>query len=64
MKLIHELIGEHAAATPRKTALQDPNGEMSYGELEARSAAVSWRLGELGVKRGEAVAVTRTRVSP
>ena len=57
MKLIHELIADYAAATPQKTALQDPYGEMSYGELEARSAAVSRILATLGVKRGDAVAV-------
>ncbi|MDO4994819.1 MAG: AMP-binding protein, partial [Bacteroidales bacterium] len=57
MKLIHELVQDHAAAFPEKTALLDAFGEMSYGELEARSASVSQRLTALGVKTGEAVAV-------
>ena len=57
MRLIHELIADYAAATPQKTALQDPYGEMNYGELEAKSAAVSRTLTTLGVKRGDAVAV-------
>ena len=56
-QLLHERIAAFAAATPQKTALQDPYGEMSYGELEARSAAVSGRLSSLGVKPGDAVAV-------
>ena len=57
MRLIHELISDYAAATPQKTALQDAYGEMSYGELEARSAALSHMLTALGVKHGDAVAV-------
>ena len=56
-KLIHELITDYAAAMPQKAALQDPYGEMSYGELEAKSAAISRLLAILGVKQGDAVAV-------
>ena len=56
-KLIHELIADYAAAMPQKAALQDPYGEMSYGELEAKSAAISRLLAILGVKQGDAVAV-------
>ena len=57
MELIHELIAHYAAATPQKTALQDPFGEISYSELEEKSAAVSCALEALGVKPGDAVAV-------
>ncbi len=57
MKLIHELIAGHAAAFPEKTALQDAYGEMSYGELEARSASVSRALSAIGVRQGDTVAV-------
>ena len=57
MKLIHELISEYAASFPDKTALSDPNGEMSYGELEVISAAVSRALTAVGVRAGDAVAV-------
>ena len=56
-QLIHELIADYAAVMPQKTALQDPFGEMTYGELEAKSAAVSRTLVTLGVKQGDAVAV-------
>lgn len=57
MKLIHELIHEHAAAFPNKTALSDEYGEMTYRELAQKSAAVSSALASLGVKAGDAVAV-------
>lgn len=57
MKLIHELITEHAAAFPNKTALSDEYGEMSYRELEEKSAAVSAALSALGVQPGNSVAV-------
>lgn len=56
-RLIHGLISDYAAAMPHKTALQDAFGEMSYGELEARSATVSRILTTIGVKRGDTVAV-------
>ena len=57
MKLIHELITEHAAAFPDKTALSDAFGEMSYHELTEKSAAASAVLSALGVQAGDAVAV-------
>ena len=57
MKQIHELIADYAAETPHKTALQDPYGEISYEELEAKSTATSCKLTGLGVKQGNAVAV-------
>ncbi len=57
MKLIHERIADYAAACPQKTALQDAYGDMSYGELEAKSAAIARALTQLGVKQGETVAV-------
>jgi amino acid adenylation domain-containing protein len=56
-QLLHERIAAYAATNPSKTALQDPFGEMSYGELEAKSAAISHTLTTLGVKQGDAVAV-------
>ena len=57
MKLIHELIHEHAAAFPDKTALSDAFGEMTYRELAQKSEAVTYALASLGVKAGDAVAV-------
>ncbi len=57
MRLIHELIADYAEATPQKTALQDVNGEMSYGELHARSTAISHALSTVGVAPGATIAV-------
>lgn len=57
MKLIHELVSDHAAIFPEKTAVLDAYGEISYGELDTRSAAISNMLTALGVKQGDAVAV-------
>lgn len=57
MKLIHELIAAYAVTFPDKTALLDHNGEMTYRELEAKSASVSCTLAAHGVKPGDAVAV-------
>ena len=57
MKLFHERISEYASAFPAKTAVMDPSGEISYGEMEARSASISSALAALGVGRGDAVAV-------
>lgn len=57
MKLIHEQIAKHAAVHPSKTALADAQGEISYGELEARTASLARSLAAIGVKAGDAVAV-------
>ena len=55
--LIHELMAHYAAEDPSKTAAADARGEMSYGELEARSAAAARALARLGAGGGKAVAV-------
>ncbi|MBR2717517.1 MAG: non-ribosomal peptide synthetase, partial [Oscillospiraceae bacterium] len=57
MRLFHELIADYAAAFPGKAAVTDTLGEMSYGEMEARSASVSRALAARGVGAGDAVAV-------
>ena len=57
MRLIHDLVKDYAAANPGKIALSDPFGTLSYGELEAQSAAVSCALSALGAKPGDSVAV-------
>lgn len=57
MKLIHELMKEYAAAYASKTAISDPHGEISYGALEARSAAYARRLVSMGLRPGDAAAV-------
>ena len=57
MKLFHERITDYASAFPAKAAVTDARGEISYGEMEARSASVSGALAALGVGKGDAVAV-------
>ena len=57
MKLIHERIADYAASFPAKAAVTDPRGEISYGEMETQSAAISGVLSSLGVGTGDAVAV-------
>ncbi|MBR3017289.1 MAG: AMP-binding protein [Clostridia bacterium] len=57
MKLIHELVSEYAAAHPSKAAAADYQGEISYGELEARSASGARALVSLGMGVGDAAAV-------
>ncbi len=57
MKLIHELVAGYAAQFPSKTAVADIHGEMSYGELETRSAALGAALTARGVAVGDVVAV-------
>ena len=55
--LIHELMACHAAENPTKTAASDVRGEISYSELEARSAAAARALSALGVRAGSTAAV-------
>ncbi|MBR1659777.1 MAG: AMP-binding protein [Oscillospiraceae bacterium] len=57
MKLIHERIAKHAATNPSKTALADSQGEISYGELEAKTASLARQLAAAGVRAGDPVAV-------
>ena len=38
MKLIHERVRDQALRNPEKPALIDERGEMTYRELDARSA--------------------------
>ena len=56
-KLLHERIAAYAAVNPSKTALQDAQGEMSYGQLEATSASLARELVARGAGQGDAVAV-------
>ena len=57
MKLIHELIEAYAAAFPSRAAVIDSQGELSYGELEARTSFFAHRLVSIGLQPGSAVAV-------
>ena len=57
MKLLHERISETAAAFPEKPAAEDINGTITYGELEARSAAFSAAMTASGFRAGDTAAV-------
>ena len=57
MKLLHELISGFAEAFPEKTAAEDINGIMTYGELARRSADLAAQLFSVGFHDGDAAAV-------
>ena len=57
MKLIHELVTGYAGCHPEKTVLSDPEGALSYGEFEKKTACLSARLSALGFLTGDAAAV-------
>lgn len=52
-----DLIRFHARYAPSRTALIDPSGELSYGELERLSARIAASLQRDGVQPGDSVAV-------
>ncbi|MEW2115611.1 amino acid adenylation domain-containing protein [Streptomyces sp. NPDC005474] len=58
---VHALFAERAAAHPDRTAAVCGDRETSYGALDALSDRVAARLGDLGVRPGETVAVLMDR---
>jgi amino acid adenylation domain-containing protein len=62
-RTIHETFAEIARRDPAATALSDADSELSYGELDARSAAVAGALRELGVQAGDRVGVCLERTA-
>ena len=57
MKLIHERVCDWALRNPEKPALIDERGEMTYRELDARSAQAAAALAARGAKPGDRAAV-------
>ncbi len=57
MKLIHERVRDYALQNPEKPALVDERGEMTYRELDARSARAAKMLAARGLKPGDRAAV-------
>ncbi|MEV4927504.1 SDR family NAD(P)-dependent oxidoreductase [Streptomyces roseoverticillatus] len=51
------LLREHAARAGGRTAFQDARREVTYRELEVRTARLAGHLVRLGVRRGERVAL-------
>ncbi|MFN2587590.1 MAG: amino acid adenylation domain-containing protein [Actinomycetota bacterium] len=54
---VHERVAAHARSSPDATALVSGDAELSYGELDARAAAVAAHLAGAGVGRGDVVAI-------
>ena len=57
MRLLHELVADCAAAFPMKPAAADAHGEMTYGQLETRSASLAAALAFRGFHAGDTAAV-------
>lgn len=56
-QLVHERIAAHAATTPDALAISDPDGHITYGELDRRANRVAHHLQSLGVGPDVRVAV-------
>jgi amino acid adenylation domain-containing protein len=54
---IHSLVMAQVARTPDAVAIVHPDGELTYGDLGRAVRRLAHRLRELGVKRGDLVAV-------
>ncbi len=50
-----ELLREHAATTPNKTAFADPWRSVTWAELELRSARVAGHLADMGLQAADRV---------
>lgn len=57
MKHIYDYTAEYAKKNPKKVALADDNGTISYAELDRKSLALAAHLSNLGVKCGDRVVV-------
>ena len=55
--MLHELVSRAAAASPGAPAIRDAEGVLSYGELDAQANQAARALAELGVRKGDRVAV-------
>ena len=53
--VLHDLVRSAAADRPESTAVRSGQGEITYGELDARSNGVAHCLAEQGVRTGDRV---------
>jgi amino acid adenylation domain-containing protein len=58
---IHELFEQQVSRTPERCAVLDGSDRLTYRELNAQANGVARRLRELGVGRGDAVALCMHR---
>lgn len=56
-RCVHELVDEHAERTPAKEAMCDQTRRLRYADLVAESTSLARFLLDLGVGRGDCVAV-------
>ena len=54
---LHDLVARHAAATPDRTAVTDPESSWSYAYLDSASARLAAALQAQGVTRGDRVVI-------
>jgi amino acid adenylation domain-containing protein/non-ribosomal peptide synthase protein (TIGR01720 family) len=59
--MVHELASAHARRDPDRIAVASPDGQLSYGELEARANLLAHRLRALGAGPEVLVAVCTER---
>ncbi len=62
-RTIHDVFAEVARRDPGAPALSDDGTELTYGELDARSAVVAAGLREIGVEPGDRVGVCLDRTA-
>ena len=55
--LLHHLVRESATRAPEAPAVRHGGDQLSYADLDAQSCAVAHALAELGVRRGDRVAL-------
>ena len=58
---LHEVLFKNATKLPQATALRFGTAAISYSELSERAAGVSQTLQEIGIGRGERVAILMNR---
>ena len=54
---LERLVSDSAERHPDRAAIKDAHEELGYGQLDALANRTACALGELGVRRGDRVAV-------
>jgi amino acid adenylation domain-containing protein len=61
---LETLVADAARRDPDAPAVRDADGQLTYGELDAQANRVAHALAELGVKRGDRVALWLPKGTP